>query len=124
MVVTSSSLWSFLMSARICTRSFASRFESGSSMRKACGWRTMARPIATRWRCPPDSARGLRSRNGSGAGTRRRSPARLAVQERLEVEHARRLADAPVDLVAAEALDLEAERDVLPDGEVRVERVA
>ena len=41
------------MSARICTRSFASRFESGSSIRNTCGWRTIARPIATRWRWPP-----------------------------------------------------------------------
>src|SRR5207253_1528534 len=52
------------MSARICTRSFASRFESGSSMRKTCGWRTIARPIATRCRCPPESCFGLRSRYG------------------------------------------------------------
>ena len=43
------------------TRSFASRFESGSSMRKACGSRTIARPIATRWRWPPESAAGRRS---------------------------------------------------------------
>ena len=50
-----------LMSARICTRSFASRLESGSSIRNAAGWRTIARPIATRWRWPPESARGLRS---------------------------------------------------------------
>ena len=47
------------ISARISTRSFASRFESGSSMRNACGLRTMARPIATRCRCPPESVRGF-----------------------------------------------------------------
>ena len=47
------------ISARISTRSFASRFESGSSIRKACGLRTIARPIATRWRWPPDSVRGF-----------------------------------------------------------------
>ena len=40
----------FEISARIWTRSFASRFESGSSMTKACGRRTIARPMATRWR--------------------------------------------------------------------------
>jgi hypothetical protein len=28
-------------------------------MRKACGWRTIARPIATRWRWPPESVRGF-----------------------------------------------------------------
>ena len=49
-----------VISARISTRSFASRFESGSSIRNAAGSRTIARPIATRWRCPPDSWRGLR----------------------------------------------------------------
>src|SRR5213593_605898 len=50
------------MSARIWTRSFASRFESGSSIRKTLGWRMIARPIATRCRCPPESCEGLRSR--------------------------------------------------------------
>ena len=49
-------------SARICTRSFASRFDSGSSIRNAFGLRTIARPMATRWRWPPDRFAGLRSR--------------------------------------------------------------
>ena len=49
-------------SVRICTRSFASRFDSGSSIRNAFGSRTIARPIATRWRWPPDRLAGLRSR--------------------------------------------------------------
>ena len=52
------------MSARIWTRSLASRFESGSSIRNTCGWRTIARPIATRCRWPPESSFGLRSRYG------------------------------------------------------------
>ena len=47
------------------TRSFASRFESGSSIRNAFGSRTIARPIATRWRWPPESAAGLRSSSSS-----------------------------------------------------------
>ena len=38
------------ISARICTRSLASRLDSGSSIRNTCGWRTMARPMATRCR--------------------------------------------------------------------------
>jgi hypothetical protein len=59
MVVTARSRWIREISARISTRSFASRFESGSSIRKARGSRTIARPIATRWRCPPDSVRGF-----------------------------------------------------------------
>jgi hypothetical protein len=52
-------------SERIWTRSLASRFDSGSSIRKTLGSRTIARPIATRWRCPPDSDFGLRSRSSS-----------------------------------------------------------
>jgi len=44
--------------ARIATRSLASRLDSGSSNRKTLGSRTMARPIATRWRWPPESSRG------------------------------------------------------------------
>jgi len=35
---------------RISTRNWASRLESGSSIKKACGLRTIARPMATRWR--------------------------------------------------------------------------
>jgi hypothetical protein len=42
----------------------ASRFDSGSSIRKAFGSRTMARASATRWRCPPDSSAGLRCMKG------------------------------------------------------------
>ncbi len=47
-------------SLRICTRSLASRLDSGSSNRNTLGSRTMARPIATRWRWPPESSRGRR----------------------------------------------------------------
>jgi len=47
-VVTPRSVWIRRISARIWTRSFASRFDKGSSIRNACGSRTMARPIATR----------------------------------------------------------------------------
>ena len=53
-----------MISARICTRSLASRFESGSSKRKTDGLRTMARPTATRWRWPPDPASAMFSRDG------------------------------------------------------------
>src|SRR5665811_282963 len=42
-------------------RSFASRFDKGSSNRNTFGSRTMARPIATRWRCPPESCLGFLS---------------------------------------------------------------
>ncbi len=53
--------WIRCTSARICTRSLASRLDSGSSIKNTDGSRTMARPIATRCRCPPDSCPGLRS---------------------------------------------------------------
>ena len=65
--VVRSSRCSFWISSRVCARSLASRFESGSSNRKTAGWRTIARPIATRWRCPPDSSRGFLSRNGASS---------------------------------------------------------
>ena len=39
--------------------SLASRFDSGSSNRNVPASRTIARPIATRWRWPPDSSAGF-----------------------------------------------------------------
>ena len=57
---------------RIDVRSLASRLESGSSSRNARGSRTSARPIATRWRWPPESC------------------ARPALEQLLEREHAAR----------------------------------
>ena len=47
---------------RVWTRSLASRLDSGSSIRNTAGSRTIARPIATRCRWPPDRLAGLRSR--------------------------------------------------------------
>ena len=94
-----------LISARIWTRSFASRFESGSSKRNTAGWRTIARPSATRWRWPPESCRGLRSRSSR------------------EPERRRRLGDAAVDLVAGDLAQLEPEREVVAHRHVRIERV-
>ena len=61
-MVVPSLRWILDTSVRICTRSFASRLDSGSSMRNADGSRTIARPIATRCRWPPDRLAGLRSR--------------------------------------------------------------
>ena len=43
-------------------RSAASRLDRGSSNRNTLGARTMARPMATRWRWPPESWRGVRCR--------------------------------------------------------------
>ena len=50
------------ISARICTLILASRLDSGSSIKNTDGSRTMARPMATLWRWPPDSWEGLRSK--------------------------------------------------------------
>ena len=50
---------------RVATRSAASRLERGSSKRKSFGVRTMARPMATRWRWPPESSPGRRASSGS-----------------------------------------------------------
>jgi hypothetical protein len=61
------------------TRSFASRFDSGSSNRNTCGSRTMARPMATRWRWPPESARGLRARKSSIASSFAASRTRCSI---------------------------------------------
>ena len=74
-------------------------------MRNTLGWRTMARPIATRWRWPPESCLGLRC------------------EQLLELQHARRLAHAPVDLVLGVVVQPQAEGHVLVDAQVRVERV-
>ena len=46
----------------VATLSAASKFDNGSSNRNTLGLRTIARPIATRWRCPPDNALGSRLR--------------------------------------------------------------
>ncbi len=62
MVVSGIDSLSLAISMRVATRSAASRFDSGSSNRNTFGLRQMARPMATRWRWPPDSALGSRSR--------------------------------------------------------------
>ena len=60
-VVTPSSRVSPEISARSSARSPLSRLDSGSSIRNRPGRRTIARPIATRWRWPPDSCEGRRA---------------------------------------------------------------
>ena len=55
------------ISVRIWPRSFASRLESGSSNRNAFASRTIARPMATRCRWPPERLPGLRSRCSSSS---------------------------------------------------------
>src|SRR5919198_640608 len=56
MVVLGIDSFSLAISMRVATRSAASRFDSGSSNRNTFGLRTIARPMATRCRCPPHLA--------------------------------------------------------------------
>ena len=75
-------------------------------MRNAWGWRTIARPIATRWRCPPERWAGLRSRSS------------------IQAEQHCDLVDALPDLGLRHPPNLEAVAEVLADAHVRVQRVA
>jgi hypothetical protein len=54
-IVVFNALCSSPVSTCICTRKAASWLESGSWNRSALGSRTIARPMATRWRWPPES---------------------------------------------------------------------
>ena len=92
-------------SVRICTRSLASRFESGSSIKNTLGSRTIARPIATRWRWPPESCAGL------------------AIDPLGQPEQLGRIADLLLDLGLGNLRSLQREADVLADGHMRVQRV-
>jgi hypothetical protein len=69
-VVTPSRSRIWPSTVRIDARRPASRFDSGSSIRNARGSRTIARAIATRCRCPPDSVAGCRDRYGSSPSIR------------------------------------------------------
>ena len=94
------------ISARVETRSCASRFESGSSSSSTRGRAASARPSATRWRSPPESSPGRRSSRPSSA-------------ERLRgLAHARR--DRRLRLAARP----QPERDVALDRQVREQREA
>src|SRR3954447_22021804 len=83
-VVVPSRFWIRATSVRICTRSFASRFDSGSSIRNAFGARTTARPIATRRRSAPE--RGARPPHRHPLALAAGQVRRLAVQVRLQFE--------------------------------------
>ena len=98
------SVWMRETSVRICTRSFASRLDSGSSIRNADGSRTIARPIATRWRWPPESWAGLRSRCCSRSRMRAASSTFLAIS-------------------SLGGAQLQREAHVLAHAHVRIERV-
>src|SRR3954466_16294277 len=101
---------------RICTRSLASRFDSGSSIRNAFGSRTIPRPMATRRARPPDRLARLRPRWPVGVGVAARRVGRLALEVLVEVEDLGRLAGLAVDLLLGRLLELERERHVLAPG--------
>ena len=100
-----SCMCSFLISTRSSVRSLASRLDSGSSKRNTSTSRTSARPIATRWRWPPESSDGP------------------AFEERPDLQELGGLLDAPRDLVSRHARDLQAEGQVPLRRHARVERV-
>ena len=86
-------------------RSFASRFDSGSSSRNTAGLRTSARPSATRWRWPPESCAGLRS------STRSRSSIAAASRTRASIS------------ARGVPRSVKPEREILRDRHVRIQRV-
>ena len=51
-------------------------------MRNACGSRTIARPIATRWRCPPESVRGFFFSTSESPSTRAAPRTRASISVR------------------------------------------
>ena len=97
--------WSWASEARMPTRSFASRFESGSSIRNAFG---SSHDRAAHRDPLPLAARELR---------------RAPVEQLVEPEHRRDLVHPAPDLVLRRPPHLEAVADVLADGHVRVEGV-
>src|SRR6266498_4933969 len=104
MLVTASRACSCTSDARIPTRSFASRFERGSSIRKAFGSRMIARPIAA-LALPVREVRGL------------------AFEEVLEPEQRCDLLYAADDFALWRPSNAEPEPQVLPHAHVRIERV-
>ena len=97
--------WISLSSSCISWRSLRSSAPSGSSSSRAAGSLTSARASATRCCCPPESCPGRRSS----------MPSRRT--ERMRLRHAR------AQIVTADALHAQPERDVLEHVHVREERV-
>jgi hypothetical protein len=94
-----------LISVRICTRSFASRFDNGSSNRKHA---RVADDRAAHRHALPLAAREL---------------ARIALEIRSEAEDVGRLFHACLDLALRLLCDHQRERHVVANGHVRIERV-
>ena len=58
-------------------------------MRKTLASRTMARPMATRWRCPPERSAGLRSKNSFSPRISAASRTRLSISSLLYLRNLR-----------------------------------
>ena len=93
------------ISLRIFTRSSASRLDSGSSNRNAFGSLTIARPIATRWLCPPESCDGL------------------SLEQMGDLQDVGRARNALGDLRLGNLMANEAEAQILAHAHMRIERV-
>ena len=89
---------------RMLSRILASRAPIGSSISMAFGWRTRARPIATRCMSPPDSADGFRFR------------------ELVDADRPRHRLHPRIDDTPALAARAQRECDVVVGGEMRIER--
>ena len=71
---------SSVRSSRICARTETSSADTGSSATMIRGLSASARPMAMRWRCPPENSCGKRSsRRAPGAGRPVRAAPHLAV---------------------------------------------
>src|SRR6218665_821699 len=114
MVVAPRSRCSLAISTRVWPRSAASRLDSGSSDRNTLGARTMARPVATRRRGPPEGSRGRRG----GGGPR----VRVAGGE--EVEDGGGELDLGADDGRIGLGQLQRKAHVLVHAHVRVQRIA
>src|SRR5262249_55621209 len=114
------------ISIRICTLSLASRFDSGSSNKKARGSRPKARPLAARLRRPPRQAPGFarpKRAHGDALALAARQGAGLALQEIADGEQLGGLGHALLDLWLSHAPILQAVGHVVVDRHVRIERV-
>ena len=98
-------LCSRFISPRISSRSLASRLDRGSSNRKSCACRTIARPMR--------HALTLTARELS----------REALQKGGNAEHARRVVDPLVDLVLGDFARPQPEGDIVVDRQIRIQRV-
>ena len=89
--------------SRTCAWTDTSRAETGSSQTSTSGRGAMARAMATRWRCPPESCRGWRSARSRRPGPTRSSSSTTRSRRSARAERsATSLADRPPGVEGAE----------------------